>query len=1312
VAYLSLLRSTFFFMQISDRTWCRVWPVRADTRPFASACAWLLCCSGLLLALPFTARAGGEVQAWGRYLHHLGNGQFSTNQLTAPAGLSQIIAVASGLQHVTVLGADGRARSFGEWEWGLTNVPAGLDQVMAIAAGDYHSLALTRNRQVRAWGASFNNQGMVPVSASNVVAIAAGGFHSLALRADGQVIAWGDNRYGQCNPPANLTNAIALAAGTWHSLALLDNGRVVAWGANSAGQLNVPASLTNAVAIAARAGYSLALRANGTVTGWGLNDGGQLLIPSSVQDAVAISAGDRHALAVLRSGTVVGWGLNNFGQAVVPAGNGNVATVSAGSLHSALALRGVPPQPAAEQTPLTIRPDRRVLLAAGVPGSQPMTYQWRRDGGVVPGATGPMLLLARAQATDAGLYSVVASNAAGQTTSLVARLVVAVPDLAGARFLFRDDTTVGNWKGTYGSQAGVIFGHATNAPLGNLTLVAGVDYPFSTNTPDVRALERVDSSLPTNRFSGCVFGADYVELRCPFPFRETNQLALYLMEPGGGRAQSVEIFDDANGDRLDRRDLGAISNGTYLAWEVSGPLRVRVSRLAGYNALLSGVFLGRAVGAAPTVRAEPVSQTVAPGTRTFLGVGASGEPPLTFQWRRNGLPVANSSSLSGATAPVLTLQAVSAAAAGHYTVVISNAIGTVTSAVAVVSMPGAGQPPAILSPPQSVTAAVGALVGFSVSASGTAPLAYQWRRNGAALGGATQSSLTLAAAQAGQAGGYSVVVTNPFGAVTSTVASLTLTNPGVAPTITTQPRSLTNVIGSSVSFTVTASGTAPLAYQWRRNGAALGGATQSSLTLAAVQAGQAGGYSVVVTNPFGAVTSTVASLTLTNPGVAPTITTQPRSLTNVIGSSVSFSVSASGTAPLAYQWRRNGAALGGATQSSLTLAAVQAGQAGGYSVVATNPFGAVTSTVASLTLTNPGVAPTITTQPRSLTNVIGSSVSFSVTASGTAPLAYQWRRNGAALGGATQSSLTLAAVQAGQAGGYSVVVTNPFGAVTSTVASLTLTNPPAPPIILADPVGGTNYWGDDVTFTVTANGTPPLSYQWWFSGAGLIGATGTSLTLTTVQPSQSGPYLVVVTNLYGAVTSRVATLAVNPFRPVGEDTDLLPLNRVPQPMDDLLTLPALSAATITSAQLLANDKDPDGDALVLSALSAVSQRGATLTLSGSNIRYHPPSATWLWDRFDYWVRDTNGALARARVTLQFGPGNGARLTPMRVPDSSHFQMQVAGVPGRAYVIQAAPSPHGPWSNLTTNQTPATGQFEWIEATPPPITRRFYRVAQW
>src|SRR2546423_5141631 len=140
------------------------------------------------------------------------------------------------------------------------------------------------------------------------------------------------------------------------------------------------------------------------------------------------------------------------------------------------------------------------------------------------------------------------------------------------------------------------------------------------------------------------------------------------------------------------------------------------------------------------------------------------------------------------------------------------------------------------------------------------------------------------------------MVSNTAGAATSSLATLTVYVP---PSITSQPLSRTNIAGDQASFTVTATGTLPLAYQWQFNGVSIAGASDTILTVGNAQPANAGNYSVVITNVGGLITSAVASLTV---WVPPSISAQPQSATNIVGTTATFNVSAGGTTPLSYQW--------------------------------------------------------------------------------------------------------------------------------------------------------------------------------------------------------------------------------------------------------------------------------------------------------------------------------------------------------------------------------------------------------------------------
>jgi pectate lyase len=269
---------------------------------------------------------------------------------------------------------------------------------------------------------------------------------------------------------------------------------------------------------------------------------------------------------------------------------------------------------------------------------------------------------------------------------------------------------------------------------------------------------------------------------------------------------------------------------------------------------------------------------------------------------------------------------------------------------------------------------------------------------------------------------------------------------GTSPSINTQPQDQSVFVGQNATFTVNASGSGPLTYQWSLDsGAPLTNATNSSLTITNAQLTDIGGYSVLVSNAFGSVSSETAELTVTVP-TAPSIVTQPQSLTVLPGQSATFSVSAGGSAPFLYQWYFNtNTVLTNATGATFTLTNVQPANAGAYSVVVSNFVSSTTSTNAILSVDTNPVAPSFASQPASQVVLEGGTASFNATVVGTAPIYYQWSKNGAPISGATASALTLTNVQTTDAGNYSLTASNSVTSATSSAALLTVT--PSIPVV-------------------------------------------------------------------------------------------------------------------------------------------------------------------------------------------------------------------------------------------------------------------------
>ena len=732
-----------------------------------------------------------------------------------------------------------------------------------------------------------------------------------------------------------------------------------------------------------------------------------------------------------------------------------------------------------------------------------MTYQWRKNGANIAGAILSSYTIVGVTTSHVANYSVRIVNAGGSVTSSNASLTLLVPPTI--------TTHPQSQIGTQGlSKTFTVV--ASGGALSYQWRFNGTDLPGATNASllltNLQTSHAGDYSvLVTNPVGAATSATAALTVRVP-PTITTPPESQAVV-----RGQSATFTVSADGTspfgyqwRFNGAPVAGATNSTLLLTNVqpsqAGNYVVAVSNSAG---VVTSAVATLTVYLPAGIAMQPQSQTGTQGLSKALSVVASGTAPFSYQWSFNG------GELADATNASLLFAALQTSDAGDYTVTVSNAWGTVTSAVATLTVL---VPPGITTPPQSQAVVKGETATFTVTASGTAPFTCQWRFNGNTLAGATNAALSLSNVQSNQAGNYVVVVNNSAGSMTSSVAVLTVYVPaGIA----TQPQSQTTTQGWSRTLSVVANGTAPFTYQWSLNGMDVTDATNASLLISNPQTNDAGAYRVVVANAWGSATSAVATLTVLVP---PGITTPPQNLAVVRGQTATFTVTASGSAPFAYQWRFNGSSLSAATNGTLALSNVQSNQAGNYDVVVNNSAGSVTSAVAVLTVYVPaGIA----TQPQSQTTTQGWSRTMSVVANGTAPFSYQWSLNGVDLTDATNASLLVSNPQTNDAGAYRVVVANAWGSATSAVATLTVLVPPG---ITTPPQSQSAVRGQTPTFTVTASGSTPFTYQWRFNGSPLSAATNVALALSNVQSNQAGTYDVVVNNPAGSVTSSVAVLTV------------------------------------------------------------------------------------------------------------------------------------------------------------------------------------------
>ena len=615
--------------------------------------------------------------------------------------------------------------------------------------------------------------------------------------------------------------------------------------------------------------------------------------------------------------------------------------------------------------------------------------------------------------------------------------------------------------------------------------------------------------------------------------------------------------------------LGKRQAGTFAPFYFAGILdEASIYNRALTLAEIQSIYNAGAQGkcpAPPAVLVQPTNQTVAVGGSATFTVVANGNQPLTYQWNLNG------TNIIGATSPVLLLNNLQLTNAGNYTVLVTNAYGSVLSSNATLTV--FTIPPFITAQPTNQTVLLGNLATFSVAAGGTAPLSYQWALGLTNIVGATNSGLLLSNVQLTNAGNYTVLVTNASGSILSSNAVLTVNLP---PPCTAPPAGLvswwrgeTNALDSQGTNDGTLQGGMSFGPGEVGQGLVFNG-TSGRVKIpasASLNAGLTNGFTFEFWFSPANTNNLMALLEWNNGsgstagiGVQLWLYGQGRFYANIIDTSlvahdlitppgtqvanslqhVAFTYNKS-TGVATYYW--NGVLVTNSTIGSFTplatfdlyLGSRIAGPAApAYfqgtmdevsiyrrALSASEVQAIYAAGISGKCLTGPSVV----SQPTNQTVAVGGTATFTVAAQGPRPYLYQWSFNGTNIGGATNITLTLTNVQISQIGNYAVAITNAYGSTLSSNGLLTVFTVPA--FIVTQPTNQSVVVGSTATFTVSAGGTAPLTYQWAFGSTNIAGATNAVLTLTNVQLTQAGNYTVLVTNNSGSILSSNALLVVS-----------------------------------------------------------------------------------------------------------------------------------------------------------------------------------------
>ena len=984
-------------------------------------------------------------------------------------------------------------------------------------------------------------------------------------------------------------------------------------------------------------------------------------------------------------------------------------------------------------TPVSAMPMTNLLRFVGsiaifnspATGSGPITYSWLRNDVVIPGQTSSSLVLSNLVTADSGTYAVVASGACGSVTNR-AELTVAdcFPSVDVMLVIDRSASMLGQ---PYNDARTACTNFVRNLKYGPTNDMAGFVIYNPTSqlrqplTNNLAVLEQTVANFPAASGGTCIScGLTNAQAALYSSRHRSNALPVMVLmsdglpkvEDGDSPSNVLYYAQQAKnaGTRIFTVGLGAVDFSLMAAAASSTNDFFYTTNSSQLSALFDTI--SSIICRPPTNILGPVDATVCAGENVSFNVTASGcDDAFTFQWRKNGVP------LAGQTNNTLTLNNAVATNAGIYSVLVSAPCRTVVNSATLT----VNTPAEIVVGPANLTGFVGSNVTFSATATGTG-LSHAWYREGTLLG--TSSTLPLSNLTTNDAGIYCVVVTgSACGGPVTNCATLSIQNR--APAAVNDAYS----INEDTTLNITAPGV--LANDSDLDGDVLQAVLVSSPAHGTLALGADGGFVYTPNLNFngadsftyqasdGTASSPVATVNITVLPVNDIPAANDDAYTMTAGTTLNISL----PGVLANDTDIEGSALSAVLESNPihgTLAlnadgsftySPDANYSGSDSFTYRAGDGSATSGVATVAVTiNPVPLVIVVPPPTGRTNCPGDATTFSVVATGTA-LTYQWLFGNEILVGATNNSFTLQNLNATNAGDYCVVVGGASGGPITNCAVLVVNENV---IVTVPPADLTLCENALAQFTVSATGTA-LSYQWYFGGAALSNETANTLTLSNVSLSAAGVYTVVVSGACGTPVTNSAALTVDQNlqvlsaptsqtsfvgsnvtfsigaigtglryewffngavistsntlelvnlatnqagiycveasgvcgAPMTNCVTLTIQNRPPVASDDSYAIAEDSTLTISAPGILANDSDIDGDALSAVLVSDVSH--GTLSLNSNGAFTYTPSLNYTGiDSFTYRASDTRLNSGIATVTIIMAPLND---TPVANDDS-------------------------------------------------------------
>lgn len=1184
-------------------------------------------------------RKDSTLHVWGNAGGYHGLSARKLTRALPPAAWS---AMSMSSNHALLLGQDGAAWGFGSGQSGqlgystpinsnLVQVGADTDWVQ-LSAGSFSSLGLRQDGTLWAWGSNSNGQlgdGTATQRTSPVqvgvdrdwLNVNIGASHSLGLKKNGTLWAWGFNTNGQLgdgtttqrNSPVQIGVAndwAWVAPGTFHSLALKKDGTLWAWGWNSNGQLGdgtttqrlspVQVGSSNAwTAVVTNQTCSAALQQDGSLWTWGANGSGQLglgdtstrLAPTRVgtaNDWTSVSVGSSHMAAIRAGGTLWAWGGNANGQLGDFAGNNQLSPIQIGTSASWSQVAAGLSCMAAMRSDGSVwtagfTADFRLTSASGrspfavapvLPGLQPQTLAVTPEGETAVRVTAssglPVSLSLISGQADLNGGRIVCSGPPGSTVKVLAwqpgddtawdaalpvevsltspagRLRVLEGGLAGKEVV---EGTGKVWFGPTSAEGALVrtFTLLNDGP-GTLNLqeiLAAPTPDWMISTPEDEVLAPGQSTTFQIAFQPQFSGTAMAWISIHSDDSEQPVFAFQVQ--GFGLFPQSIVYEPVPvqecGTPLWLDGLAVADSGLPVSYEIVAGLDV--ARIDGSELIFlkAGWVTVRALqtGNALYAPAASVSRTLQVqrgpqelefdiglptsishrATVSLVAASSRGLTPVTFS-RVSGPGRIEDGSVLGFTGPGQVVVHADQSGDEAFLPATKQIIITATNATPVALSQSVVTLDSV--PLQIVLAGTD---GDGDSLSGiivTPPL------HGTLTGSLAVRSYVSDPGYSGP-DSFSFKVGDGF-AESEPVTVAIQVNP-VAPKITQQPVPVVTNPGGRAVLSVVNTGSRPLQYQWWRGADLLEGQTASSLVLEPVKESDQASYHVVVSNIMGSVTSEPASLEVNDPVV---FTTHPLSKVVSELDAVTLSTSATGTAPITYQWFHGTTLIPGATGREHVIPAIAAAQAGDYHVVATNPTGDFNGETATLEVI--GSTPRITLQPQARLVRGGEDLFLEVEALGRPPLKYQWRQNGRPVTGATSPRLALYGLGLSQAGKYTVVVSTNSGSSESTVAEVG--------VVMNTPTRLTLPEKGNTVLKVQAAGNN-LTCSWSRLGGVLppapravVSTDGRTLTFTKAESEDTGSYLCTVTGPGGSLTGGAMELNVFDLPPELEEEQDLP----------------------------------------------------------------------------------------------------------------------------------------------------------------------------